>query len=130
MLQCRRVRHLVLRGLRNNILRHQIVVVGGTPAHLIRRNVLDDGRHDVLYASIHLTTTLALRVLSVRRQDVRLNARRLREIGAIQLRLRLRVVCLVIRDLEQSASGSALEVRPLSICSCDNVATWIHGLAH
>ena len=129
VLKCRRVSHLVL-GHLGDILRHQVVVVCSTPADLIRRDVLDDGRHDVLYASIYLTTTLPLRVLAVRRKNVRLNAGRLREIGAIQLRLRLRVVCLVIRYLEQSASGSALEVWPLGLGSCDYVATWIHGLAH
>ena len=84
----------------------------------------------MLYPSIHLATTLALRVLAVWRQNVRLNARRLGEVGAIQLRLRLRVVRLVVRNLEQSARGPALEVRPLSLCSRNNVAIWIHRLAH
>jgi hypothetical protein len=66
VLECGRICHLVLGGL-GNVLRHQIVVVRGTPADLIWRNVLDDGRHDVLYASIHLATALALRVLAVGR---------------------------------------------------------------
>ena len=92
---------------------HQVVGIDSPPIHLIRRNILNYRRYNILYPAMLLASAVAAVTDLVNDVVVWVDAGGLRDVRRVELRLRLRIILLSVWTRIQNACGTLLHVGSL-----------------